>query len=201
MPTVAVFCASSQAIDERYSVLAAEVGFALAHRGWSLVSGGGAISCMGAVARAARAGGAHTIGVIPQALVDLEVADHGADELVVTSDMRERKGEMDRRADAFLTLPGGLGTLEELLEIWASRSLQMHNKPIVILDPWDDFAGLRELFATLTRGGFLRANVESLPIWTTSTSEAMIAIEQAWAGEPLSSQQQPTAAEFLEAEL
>lgn len=201
MPTVAVFCASSQAIDERYSVLAAEVGFALAHRGWSLVSGGGAISCMGAVARAARAGGAHTIGVIPQALVDLEVADHGADELIVTADMRERKGEMDRRADAFLTLPGGLGTLEELLEIWASRSLQMHNKPIVILDPWSDFAGLRELFATLTRGGFLRENVESLPIWTTSTTEAMIAIEQAWAGEPMSSQQQPTAAEFLEAEL
>ena len=123
------------------------------------------------------------------------------EELIVTADMRERKAEMDRRADAFLTLPGGLGTLEELLEIWASRSLQMHNKPIVILDPWGDFKGLRELFATLTRGGFLRENVESLPIWTASTDEAMIAIEQAWAGEPLSSQLQPTAAEFLEAEL
>jgi len=200
MPTVAVFCASSQAIDERYSVLAAEVGFALAHRGWSLVSGGGAISCMGAVARAARAGGAHTVGVIPQALVDLEVADHGSDELIVTANMRERKAEMDRRADAFLTLPGGLGTLEELLEIWASRSLQMHSKPIVILDPWGDFHGLRELFTTLTRGGFVRDNVELLPIWTTSTDEAMIAIEQAWAGEELSSQLQPTAAEFLESE-
>ena len=201
MPAVAVFCASSEAIDERYSVLAAEVGFALAHRGWSLVSGGGAISSMGAVARAARAGGARTIGVIPQALVDLEVADHGADELIVTADMRERKGEMDRRADAFLALPGGIGTLEELLEVWASRSLQMHNKPIVILDPWGDFDGLKELFETLTRGGFLRPNVQALPAWTTSTDEAMIAIEQAWAHEVESSREQPTAAEFLEAEL
>ena len=120
MPSIAVFCASSDGIDERYAVLAGEVGFALARRGWTLVSGGGSVSCMGAVARAARAGGAHTIGVIPRALVDLEVADHGADELVVTEDMRERKGEMDRRSDAFLTLPGGIGTLEELLEIWVS---------------------------------------------------------------------------------
>lgn len=201
MPTVAVFCASSEGIDERYSVLAAEVGFALAHRGWSLVSGGGAISCMGAVARSARAGGAFTIGVIPQALVDLEVADHGADELVVTADMRERKGEMDRRADAFLALPGGIGTLEELLEIWASRSLHMHNKPIVILDPWNDFAGLRELFATLTRGGFLRENVQAIPVWTSSTQEAMLAIERAWASGDANSSDQATAAEFLEAEL
>ena len=201
MPAVAVFCASSEAIDERYSVLAAEVGFALAHRGWSLVSGGGAISSMGAVARAARAGGAHTIGVIPQALVDMEVADHGSDELIVTADMRERKGEMDRRADAFLALPGGIGTLEELLEVWAARSLQMHSKPIVILDPWGDYQGLRELFSTLSGGGFLRPDVQAIAIWTSSTDEAMLAIEQAWAHEEQSTAQQPTAAEFLEAEL
>jgi uncharacterized protein (TIGR00730 family) len=139
--------------------------------------------------------------VIPQALVDLEVADHGSDELIVTVDMRERKGEMDRRADAFLALPGGIGTLEELLEVWASRSLQMHSKPIVILDPWGDFDGLRELFMTLARGGFLRPAVQELVVWASSADEAMSAIEQAWALAAESSSEQPTAAEFLEAEL
>ena len=81
---------------------------------------------MGAVARATRAGGGPTIGVIPQALVDYEVADHDAQELIVTTDMRERKGIMDNRADAFLCLPGGIGTLEELMEVWTSRHLRMH---------------------------------------------------------------------------
>ena len=75
---------------------------------------------MGAVAEAARAGGAHTTGVIPQALLDLEVGDRSADELLVVDDMRTRKGLMDARSDAFLTLPGGLGTLEELTEVWVA---------------------------------------------------------------------------------
>ena len=87
----------------------------MARRGWTLVSGGGSVSCMGELARAARAGGTRTVGIVPRALVDLEVADHDADELVVTDDMRARKGEMERRSDAFLALPGGIGTLEELV--------------------------------------------------------------------------------------
>ena len=120
---VCVFCSSSGRIDPSYVELAAAVGTELARRGHSLVSGGGSVSCMGAVARAARAGGAQTVGVIPRVLLDMEVADHDADELLVTDDMRARKGLMDARSDAFLTLPGGLGTLEELLEIWVSRTL------------------------------------------------------------------------------
>ena len=170
MPAVAVFCASSEEIDERYAVLAGEVGFALARRGWTLVSGGGSVSCMGAVARAARAGGAHTIGVIPRALVEMEVADHGADELVVTDDMRERKGEMDRRSDAFLTLPGGIGTLEELLEIWVARSLRMHDKPIVVLDPWGDLEPLALLVSGLVEAGFVRDSAAAHLVWTSTGS-------------------------------
>src|SRR5439155_22688279 len=123
MPAVCVFCASSDRIDRRYLDLAAAVGTELARRGHALVSGGGRVSCMGAVARAARAGGARTVGVIPQALLSLEVGDQDADELVVVDDMRTRKGLMDARSDAFLTLPGGLGTLEELLEVWVARFL------------------------------------------------------------------------------
>src|SRR5215212_8611841 len=123
MASICVFCSSSERIHRRYLDLAAEVGSELARRGHALVSGGGSVSCMGAVARAARAGGAYTTGVIPRALLDKEVADGEADELVVTDTMRERKAEMDRRADAFLALPGGIGTLEELIEIWVARTL------------------------------------------------------------------------------
>src|SRR3954465_54459 len=143
MAVVCVFCASSERIPQHYVDLAAEVGAEIARRGHTLVSGGGSVSSMGAVARAARAGGARTIGVIPEALLAWEVADEQADELVVTPDMRVRKGEMDRRADAFLTLAGGIGTLEELLEIWVGRVLRMHDKPVVVLDPDGVFTHLR----------------------------------------------------------
>ena len=200
MPAVAVFCASSEDIDERYAVLAGEVGVALARRGGTLVSGGGSVSCLGAVARAARAGGARTVGVIPRALVELEVADHGADELVVTEDMRERKGEMDRRADAFLTLPGGIGTLEELLEIWVARSLRMHDKPVVVLDPWGDLQPLAVLVSGLVSAGFVRDSAAAQLVWTTSVDDALAAIETGWAEAGVVGVAEPTAAEFLEAE-
>ena len=127
---------------------------------------------MGAVARAARAGGAHTVGVIPDALRLREVADLDADELVVTPDMRSRKGEMDRRADAFLVLPGGMGTLEELLEIWTSRSLGMHTKPIVVLDPDGVFDPLREQMARFVEGGFAHQAAVDQVAWATDVATA-----------------------------
>src|SRR3954471_3700488 len=154
MAAVCIFCASSERIPRRYVDLAADVGTELARRGHSLVTGGGSVSCMGAVARAARAGGARTVGVIPEALLAWEVADEEADELIVTADMRARKGEMDRRAEAFLTLPGGIGTLEELLEIWVGRILRMHDKPVVVLDPDGVFAPLRQQVDELVAAGF-----------------------------------------------
>ncbi|MGI8528641.1 MAG: TIGR00730 family Rossman fold protein [Geodermatophilaceae bacterium] len=152
-----VFCASSTSIDHAHLELATTVGRELARRGHSLVSGGGCVSMMGAVAVAARYGGAHTAGVIPRWLVDLEVADRDADELVVVDTMRQRKAEMDRRADAFLVLPGGLGTLEELFEVWTTRSLDMHHKPVVLLDPAGVFDPLWMVLAGLVGQGFVRA--------------------------------------------
>jgi uncharacterized protein (TIGR00730 family) len=167
-----VYCASSERIESRYVDLADAVGTELAARGHSLVSGGGSVSCMGAVARAARRGGAYTVGVIPQALVDLEVADSDADELVVTQDMRDRKREMDVRSDAFLALPGGIGTLEELFEIWVSRSLGMHDKPLVVLDPDDVFGLLRAQVEDLVLRGFARPSVRDALVWTTDVHTA-----------------------------
>ena len=195
---VAVFCASSERVNPFYPRLAGQVGAELAARGWTLVSGGGSVGMMGALARAARAAGARTVGVIPRALAELEVADHDADELVVTSDMRERKGLMDARADAFLTLPGGIGTLEELLEIWVSRSLGMHAKPVVVLDPLGDFAPLRAQIERLVTAGFVRSSAAGEVRWAQTVAEAFGALE---AGLASPHGRDAPADEFLEADL
>lgn len=176
--TVCVFCASSSRIEPQYIELATEAGAELARRGHSLVTGGATVSCMGAVTAAARAGGARTVGVIPQGLVDVEIADESNDELIVTPDMRCRKGEMDRRSDAFLVLPGGLGTLEELFEIWTARVLGLHEKPLVILDPYGLYDPLRELMQHLLDQGFARAKLWDAVGWTSSTAEAFDMLER-----------------------
>jgi uncharacterized protein (TIGR00730 family) len=121
-----------------------------------VISGGGRVGAMGAVARAARAGWAHTTGVIPTALMDLELADTDADELVVVETMRERKRVMDQCADGFVALPGGIGTLEELFEVWTAASLGMHTKPVVVLDPSGFYAPLWNYLDTLVPAGFVR---------------------------------------------
>jgi uncharacterized protein (TIGR00730 family) len=190
---VCVFCSSSGRIDRRYLELAEETGKELARRGHTLVSGGATVSCMGAVARAARENGAHTVGVIPRALVDIEIADDDA-ELIVTDDMRSRKGEMDRRSDAFLVLPGGLGTLEELFEIWTSRVLGMHDKPIAILDPHGLYEPLRDLMKHLLEEGFARPRIFDAVGWASTVSEAFDHLERS----PV--RLEPTAEDYIESE-
>ncbi len=177
MAAICVYCSSSSAIEESYLSLATEVGTRLAQRGHSLVSGGGCVSMMGRVAVAARTGGAHTLGVIPAALIGYEVADTDADELVVTSGMRERKAVMEERSDAFLALPGGIGTLEELFEVWTSRSLGMHDKRVVVLDPSGAFDLLFELLDRLTAAGFVRPAARAALTVTRSVDEAFAALE------------------------
>jgi uncharacterized protein (TIGR00730 family) len=174
---ICVYCSSSTAIDRSYVELAADVGAELARRGHTLVSGGGSISCMGAVARAARAGGARTIGVIPVPLLDREITDMDADELIVTSTMRERKAIMDERADAFLALPGGIGTLEELLEVWVARTLGIHAKPVVVLDPDGLFAGLRTLVDDLVTRRFVRPWAAGTLRWAGDVGSALDLVE------------------------
>lgn len=177
---VCVFLSSSEHILPRYHDLAADVGRQLCDRNMRLVSGGGSISIMGELARTVRAHGGHTTGVIPQQLLDWEVGDTDADELIVTRDMRERKARMDANSDAFLALPGGLGTLEELLEVWVGRTLGMHRKPVVILDPWDDFADLRTLVDGLLDRRMVRAQAAADVTWAATVEEALTAIERAW---------------------
>jgi len=179
-PRLCVYCSANEAISPRYKQLAAEVGAAIAARGWDLVSGGGAVSMMGAVARAVRAGGGHTLGVIPEGLLEYEIGDRDADELVVTRDMRERKGLMDDRADGFLALPGGIGTLEELMEVWTSRTLNMHHKPVVAYDPWNDYEHLRLQIRHWLDTGFVGERAVSLLYWATSIDDALDYMAADW---------------------
>ncbi len=151
---VCVYCASGPS-HPGLLALAGEVGGAIADRGWTLVWGGGHVSAMGALAAAARARGGRTVGVIPTMLVDRELADTDADELIVTATMRERKQVMEDRADAFLALPGGIGTLEELFETWTAGYLGAHDKPVVMLDPGGHFDGLRAWLAGLVGSGYV----------------------------------------------
>ncbi|MEV6298278.1 TIGR00730 family Rossman fold protein [Actinoplanes sp. NPDC051861] len=165
MAAVCVFCASSTTLEQRWLDLATETGRQLAERGHTLVSGGGCVGMMGAVADGARTAGGHTLGIIPQCLVDLEVADVASDELVVTTDMGARKNLMIDRSDAFLTLPGGLGTLDELFEVWTTATLAVHNRPIVLLDPDGFYDGLLRWLGTLVDQKFVRpAGMEMIQI-------------------------------------
>jgi uncharacterized protein (TIGR00730 family) len=174
---ICVFCASSSSLEQRWLDLAAETGRELAERGHTLVSGGGCVGMMGAVADGARAGGAYTLGVIPQSLVDLEVADTAADELIVTDDMGSRKDLMIEKSDAFITLPGGLGTLDELFEVWTTATLGLHRKPIVLIDTDGFYAGLLSWLGGLAETEFVRRPALELITVAGSVTAAIDAIE------------------------
>ena len=133
MSAICVYCASGP-VDQEYVDLAAHTGKALADAGYTVVSGGGNVSMMGSLVRGARAAGGYTIGIIPEHLMKKEVADTDSDELLVTDTMRERKRLMEEMSDAFIALPGGLGTLEELFETWTGGFLGEHSKPVVLVN-------------------------------------------------------------------
>jgi uncharacterized protein (TIGR00730 family) len=178
MASICVYCSSSLTIDDSFVQLAAEVGERIGRGGHRLVSGGGRVSMMGAVASAARAHGGHTLGVIPQHLISAEVADHDADELLIVDTMRERKAVMDAHAEVFLVLPGGIGTLEEFFEVWTAGSLGMHPKPVIVLDPSGFYAPLWTFIESMIDSGFVRRRAWDQLHRTPSVDEAFSLIEQ-----------------------
>ena len=170
---IAVFCSSSPTIDSKFIDLAFNLGEGIAKSGAELVSGGGHISAMGAIAQGARSVGGRTVGVIPQKLVDIEFADHESDELIVVDSMRTRKAKIEDLSDAFITLPGGLGTLEELFEIWVGRYLKFHDKPVIILDPYGIYDPLHHLVEHLENENFVKPGMRDLLHWSTSIEDAI----------------------------
>ena len=174
-----MYCASGPR-DPDLLDLAHRVGEAIAQRGWTLVSGGGNVSAMGAVAEGARSQGGRTVGVIPKALVHRELADVDADELIVTDTMRQRKQIMEDRSDAFLTLPGGIGTLEELFETWTAGYLGMHAKPVVLLDPAGHYDGLRTWLASLIDTGYVSQAALDRLVVVTDVESAIEVCAAGW---------------------
>ena len=151
---VTVYTSSSDAVEERYRAVAVELARRLADRGDRLIYGGTAVGVMGVLADAMRAAGGHVTGVLPQLMADRGLADTDCVELVVTDDMAGRKQQMIGRADAFVALPGGFGTLEELFEVLTLKQLGYHAKPIVLVDVEGFYQPLLEVFETLFFSGF-----------------------------------------------
>ncbi|MFI9011513.1 TIGR00730 family Rossman fold protein [Actinosynnema sp. NPDC053489] len=152
---VCVFCGSSSG-RVRHVEAAREVGRALAERGIGVVYGGGRVGTMGALADGALAAGGSVVGVIPRNLVEWEVAHGNLTELRVVSSMHERKALMAELSDAFVALPGGAGTLEELFEVWTWAQLGLHAKPVGLLDVDGYFAHLLRMIDHMVAEGFLK---------------------------------------------
>ena len=158
MARICVFCGAARGTDPAYAVQATTLGRAIAEAGHGLVFGGGAVGLMGVVADAVLAAGGEATGVIPQQLVDRELAHRGLSDLRVVGTMHERKALMASLADAFVALPGGFGTLDELIEIITWRQLDLHAKPIGLLDAGGFWAPFTTLVEHLREVGFLRVD-------------------------------------------
>lgn len=154
--TVCVYLGSSHGSDPEFTAAARAIGHAIGARGWSLIYGGGQVGLMGELATATMSAGGHVTGVITRHLLDREVADTGIDELVVTDDMPGRKKAMFERADAFVALPGGIGTLEELFEVLCWRYLGLHPKPVGLLNTAGFYDHLLAFLDHATDAGFVR---------------------------------------------
>lgn len=178
-PTVCVYCSSSRHVDQGYLALAETLGMALAQSGRSLVFGGTDTGCMAAVARSAKNAGGYVTGVIPQSMIDRGIAFQQADELVTRPDMASRKMEMARLADAFIALPGGFGTLEELVEIVTLKHLQYHSKPILLLNHQGFYDKLLAFFEQLYETHFAGAGYRGYMTVVSDIAEAIALLDAA----------------------
>jgi uncharacterized protein (TIGR00730 family) len=176
--TVCVFCASSEAVAEVHRATARALGTEIARQGWGLMYGGGNIGLMGEVARAALAAGGDVTGVIPHLLADREVALEEVTRLVRTETMRERKALMDEGSDVFVVLPGGIGTLEEVVEILTLKQLGYHQRPIILLDPTGYWDPLMLLLDRMVAQGLANPELPSLLESVDSVPAAITAVRE-----------------------
>lgn len=155
MRRLAVYCGSSPGTDPAFAAAALALGEEMARRGIGLVYGGGRLGLMGVVADAVLENGGEVYGVIPQALIDLEVAHTGCTKLYTVTSMHERKARMTELTDAFVALPGGIGTFDELFEAWTWNALGYHAKPFALLNVAGFWDGLIAFLDTATMSGFM----------------------------------------------
>ncbi|HEX8522172.1 MAG TPA: TIGR00730 family Rossman fold protein [Tepidisphaeraceae bacterium] len=170
---ITVYCSSSSKVDQAFVDAARNLGSAIAKENWKLVYGGNNVGLMGALANAARAAGGKVIGVTPRLFVDKGSADEQCDELIVTDGMRDRKALLEERGDAFITLPGGLGTFEELFEIICGKVLGYHTKPIVLLNIENYYAPLLAMITHGIEHHFIKSSAQDLYFVADSVQAAI----------------------------
>ena len=156
--SVCVYCGSRPGARPAYRALAEALGTAIGRRGWQLIYGGGRAGLMGIVADATLAAGGRAVGVIPESLMRLEVGHAGLSELHVVQTMHQRKQLMAERSDAFIAMPGGIGTFEELFEVWSWRHLGYHARPLGLLDTEGFWAPMMAFLQHAVTEGFMGAN-------------------------------------------
>jgi uncharacterized protein (TIGR00730 family) len=183
MKSLCVYCASSDRLEARYYEAATAVGAEMARRQWQLVYGGGKTGMMGAVARGVKSGGGRVIGVIPDFMKARELEFTEADELISVLTMRERKMLMETRADAFLALPGGWGTLEEIMEILTLAHLEVLKKPIVILNQDGFFDDLLRFNERIIAENFMRDTIR-LKYSVARTVDEIFPLIEGWTHQP-----------------
>lgn len=176
MRNICVFCGSKFGRNPAFEKAASELGAAIAARGLGVVYGGGQVGLMGVVADAALKAGGRVVGVIPQALADREVAHHGLTELHVVASMHERKAMMADLSDAFVALPGGYGTLEELFEVVTWLQLGIHDRPIALLNVAGYYDSLIEMIDLAVQEDFVSQSNRGLIRGAATTEELLRSI-------------------------
>ena len=176
---LAVYCGSASGSSEVFAAATRATAKAMAGRGVDLVYGGGRLGLMGLIADSVLAGWGRVYGVIPQALVDIEVAHLGLTELHTVANMHERKAKMTDLADAFLALPGGIGTLDELFEAWSWNALGYHKKPFCLLNVEGYWDGMITFIDHATESGFLSASRRQQLLVAETPEEALEKLDEA----------------------
>ncbi|WP_207478315.1 LOG family protein [Arenibaculum pallidiluteum] len=177
--SLCVYCGSSSRVDEIYQQAAHAMGTAIAERGMQLVYGGGRVGLMGIAADAALAAGGRVVGIIPEHLQSKEVGHQTLSELLVVDSMHTRKRMMVERSDAFIVLPGGLGTLDEAFEILTWRQLRLHDKPVVVLNTRGYWDPLLKLVEHLIDSGFARPEHRDLYTVVSEVEEVFAELARA----------------------
>jgi hypothetical protein len=181
-----VFSSSSNAIPEIYFEEARKLGILIGSAGWNLVYGGANVGLMHACAEAARESGAKTVGIIPELIHAHRLSNPNDHEQIVTPNMRERKYLMRKRSNAFVALPGGFGTLEEILEVITLKQLNYHNKAVVFINTNGYYNSLFEQFEKSYQETFAKESYRSMYFIASNASEAITYIQQYQPSEPLS---------------
>ncbi|XP_078432202.1 putative cytokinin riboside 5'-monophosphate phosphoribohydrolase LOGL10 isoform X2 [Wolffia australiana] len=175
---ICVFCGSSSGKKSSYSEAAAALGKELVQRGVNLVYGGGSIGLMGDVAKVVSGGGCHVLGVIPRTLMQDNLTGEAVGDVLAVSDMHERKAEMARQADAFIALPGGYGTLEELLEVITWAQLGIHNKPVGLLNVDGYYNILLSFIDKAVEEGFISFSARRIIVSAPTAAELIQKLEE-----------------------